>query len=54
MQLNGDREHGPVRTTAPQAIAQVNFQAAGALIAIYARGVNGGQDSTWTSPCRRR
>ncbi|HEX6031655.1 MAG TPA: CoA transferase, partial [Tepidiformaceae bacterium] len=43
MHLNGDAEHGPVRTTAPQAIAQVNFQAAvGAMIALYARGVNGG------------
>jgi crotonobetainyl-CoA:carnitine CoA-transferase CaiB-like acyl-CoA transferase len=43
MHLNGDPEHGPVRTTAPQAIAQVNFQAAvGAMVALYARGVNGG------------
>ncbi len=43
MHLNGDDEHGPVRSTAPQAIAQVNFQAAvGALIAVYARGVNDG------------
>lgn len=43
MHLNGDEEHGPVRTTAPQAIAQVNFQAAvGAMVALYARGVNGG------------
>lgn len=43
MHLNGDAEHGPVRTTAPQAYAQVNVQAAvGALIALYARGVNGG------------
>ncbi len=43
MGLNGDPEHGPVRTTAPQAFAQVNFQAAvGAMIALYARGVNDG------------
>jgi crotonobetainyl-CoA:carnitine CoA-transferase CaiB-like acyl-CoA transferase len=43
MHLNGDPEHGPVRTTAPQAVAQVNFQAAvGALVALYGRGVNGG------------
>jgi crotonobetainyl-CoA:carnitine CoA-transferase CaiB-like acyl-CoA transferase len=43
MHLNGDDEHGPVRTLAPQAYAQVNLQAAvGALIAVYARGVNGG------------
>jgi crotonobetainyl-CoA:carnitine CoA-transferase CaiB-like acyl-CoA transferase len=43
MHLNGDPEHGPVRTTAPQAFAQVNTQAAvGAMIALYARGVNGG------------
>jgi crotonobetainyl-CoA:carnitine CoA-transferase CaiB-like acyl-CoA transferase len=43
MHLNGDPEHGPVRSTPPQAIAQVNAQAAvGALIALYARGVNGG------------
>jgi crotonobetainyl-CoA:carnitine CoA-transferase CaiB-like acyl-CoA transferase len=43
MHLNGDPEHGPVRTTAPQAIAQVNVQAAvGAMVALYARGVNGG------------
>ena len=43
MHLNGDSEHGPVRTVAPQAVAQVNFQAAvGALVAIYARGVNDG------------
>jgi crotonobetainyl-CoA:carnitine CoA-transferase CaiB-like acyl-CoA transferase len=43
MHLNGDPEHGPVRTTAPQAIAQVNAQAAvGALVALYARGMNGG------------
>lgn len=43
MHLNGDPEHGPVRTTAPQAFAQVNTQAAvGATIALYARGVNGG------------
>lgn len=43
MHLNGDAEHGPVRVTAPQAYAQVNFQAAtGAMIALYARGVNDG------------
>ncbi len=43
MHLNGDEEHGPVRITAPQAYAQVNFQAAvGAMIALYARGVNDG------------
>jgi len=43
MHLNGDPEHGPVRTTAPQAYAQVNAQAAvGAMTALYARGVNDG------------
>jgi benzylsuccinate CoA-transferase BbsE subunit len=43
MNLNGDSERGPVRTTAPQAFAQANFQAAvGAMIALYSRGVNGG------------
>jgi len=43
MHLNGDDEHGPVRTLAPQAYAQVNFQAAvGTLMALYARGANGG------------
>ncbi|MGE3076849.1 MAG: CaiB/BaiF CoA transferase family protein [Dehalococcoidia bacterium] len=43
MHLNGDDEHGPVRTTAPQAFAQVNAQAAvGAMVALYARGVNDG------------
>jgi benzylsuccinate CoA-transferase BbsE subunit len=43
MYLNGDDEHGPVRTTAPQAFAQANVQAGvGAMIAVYARGVNGG------------
>jgi crotonobetainyl-CoA:carnitine CoA-transferase CaiB-like acyl-CoA transferase len=43
MFLNGDPEHGPVRTTAPQAYAQVNVQAAvGAMTALYGRGVNGG------------
>jgi len=43
MHLNGDPDRGPVRTTAPQAYAQVNVQAAvGAMIALYARGVNGG------------
>jgi crotonobetainyl-CoA:carnitine CoA-transferase CaiB-like acyl-CoA transferase len=43
MQLNGDPEHGPVRTLAPQAYAQVNAQACvGAMTALYARGVNGG------------
>jgi crotonobetainyl-CoA:carnitine CoA-transferase CaiB-like acyl-CoA transferase len=43
MYLNGDEERGPVRTLAPQAYAQVNAQAAvGAMIALYARGVNGG------------
>lgn len=44
MHLNGDPEHGPVRTTVPQAYTQVNFQAAsGTAIALYARGVNGGR-----------
>ena len=43
MHLNGDEENGPVRTTVPQAYTQANFQAAvGALVAIYARGVNDG------------
>ncbi|MFN0145976.1 MAG: CaiB/BaiF CoA transferase family protein [Dehalococcoidia bacterium] len=43
MYLNGDPERGPVRTLAPQAFAQVNTQAAvGAMIALYARGTNGG------------
>ena len=43
MYLNGDDEHGPVRTTAPQAFTQVNVHAAtGAMVALYARGVNGG------------
>lgn len=43
MHLNGDDEHGPVRTTVPQAFAQANFQGAtGAMVALYARGVNGG------------
>ena len=43
MHLNGDAEHGPVRTLAPQSFAQVNSQAAvGALTALYARGVNEG------------
>ncbi len=43
MYLNGDDEHGPVRTSTPQAYAQANVQAAaGAMIALYARGVNGG------------
>ncbi len=43
MHLNGDDEHGPVRTTAPQAYTQVSVQAAvGATIALYSRGVNGG------------
>lgn len=43
MYLNGDPEHGPARTLAPQAYAQVNFQAGvGAMVALYARGVNGG------------
>lgn len=43
MYLNGDEERGPVRTTAPQAFTQANFQAAvGAMIALYARGVNDG------------
>ena len=42
MYLNGSDERGPVRTTAPQAYAQVNFQAAvGAVTALYARGVHG-------------
>ena len=44
MYLNGDPERGPVRTTAPQAYAQVNFQAGvGAMIALYARGAHGGE-----------
>lgn len=43
MYLNGDDEHGPVRPLAPQAYAQVNIQAAaGAAIALFARGTNGG------------
>ena len=43
MYLNGSDERGPVRTTAPQAYAQVNLQAAvGAVIALYARGANDG------------
>jgi crotonobetainyl-CoA:carnitine CoA-transferase CaiB-like acyl-CoA transferase len=43
MHLNGDDEHGPVRTAAPQAFTQANVQAAvGAMVALYARGVNGG------------
>jgi len=43
MHLNGDDAHGPVRTTAPQAFAQVNAQAAtGAMVALYARAVNDG------------
>lgn len=43
MYLNGSAEQGPVRTTVPQAYAQVNLQAAvGAVIALYARGANGG------------
>ena len=43
MHLNGDAEHGPVRTTAPQAFTQVNLQAAvGATIALYARGAGDG------------
>ena len=43
MYLNGDPERGPVRTTAPQAYAQANFQGAvGAMVALYARGVNDG------------
>jgi crotonobetainyl-CoA:carnitine CoA-transferase CaiB-like acyl-CoA transferase len=42
--LNGDDEHGPVRSTVPQAYTQANLQAAvGAMTAIYARGVNGGE-----------
>ena len=41
MYLNGSDERGPVRTTTPQAYAQVNLQAAvGAVIALYARGAN--------------
>jgi crotonobetainyl-CoA:carnitine CoA-transferase CaiB-like acyl-CoA transferase len=44
MYLNGEPERGPVRTTAPQAYAQVNVQAGvGAMTALYARGVNHGQ-----------
>ena len=43
MYLNGSDERGPVRTTAPQAYAQANFQAAvGTVIALYARGMNEG------------
>ena len=43
MYLNGSDECGPVRTTVPQAYAQANAQAAvGAVIALYARGANGG------------
>ena len=43
MYLNGSSERGPVRTTVPQAYAQVNLQAAvGAVIALYARGANDG------------
>ena len=43
MFLNGSEERGPVRTTVPQAYAQVNFQAAvGAVVALYARGAHGG------------
>ena len=43
MFLNGDDERGPVRTTAPQAFTQVNVQGAtGTMVALYARGVNGG------------
>ena len=43
MYLNGDKETGPVRTTAPQAYAQANIQGVvGALTALYARGVNDG------------
>ncbi len=43
MYLNGSDERGPVRTTAPQAYAQVNLQAAvGAVIALYSRGANDG------------
>ena len=43
MYLNGDPERGPVRTSVPQAYTQVNVQAmVGALVALYARGVNGG------------
>lgn len=38
MYLNGDDEHGPVRTTAPQAYTQANLQGAvGAMTALYAR-----------------
>ncbi|WBL36202.1 CaiB/BaiF CoA-transferase family protein [Tepidiforma flava] len=44
MYLNGDPERGPVRTTVPQAYTQVNVQAmVGALIALYARPLNGGR-----------
>lgn len=44
MSLNGDPARGPVRTSAPQAYAQANFQAAvGAMIALYARSANGGR-----------
>jgi crotonobetainyl-CoA:carnitine CoA-transferase CaiB-like acyl-CoA transferase len=44
MFLNGDMEKGPVRTTAPQAYAQVNVQAGvGAMVALYARAVNDGR-----------
>jgi len=44
MYVNGDAEHGPVRVTAPQALVQANMQAAaGAMIALYARGASGGE-----------
>jgi crotonobetainyl-CoA:carnitine CoA-transferase CaiB-like acyl-CoA transferase len=43
MYLNGDDEHGPVRTTVPQAYTQANVQAAvGAMTALFGRGTNGG------------
>jgi benzylsuccinate CoA-transferase BbsE subunit len=43
MFLSGDDERGPLRTTAPQAYAQVNVQAAvGTTIALYSRTANGG------------
>ena len=43
MYLNGDDEHGPVRTTVPQAYTQANIQAAvGAMTALFARGTNNG------------
>jgi len=43
MHVSGDPERGPLRSTAPQAFAQANVQAAvGAMTALYARAVNDG------------